>query len=71
MSNLGDLARLFAQIKRENSKLDIVYANAGGAKYAPFCNRVAEPIITVGLRFLLPALSQFLQEPQQNQPLLF
>src|SRR3979490_2340966 len=29
VSNLGDLDRLFAQIKREKSKLDIVFANAG------------------------------------------
>jgi NADP-dependent 3-hydroxy acid dehydrogenase YdfG len=28
VSNLGDLDRLFAQIKREKSKLDIVFANA-------------------------------------------
>jgi NAD(P)-dependent dehydrogenase (short-subunit alcohol dehydrogenase family) len=34
-SNLGDLDRLFTQIKREKGKLDIVFANAGGAKYAP------------------------------------
>jgi NAD(P)-dependent dehydrogenase (short-subunit alcohol dehydrogenase family) len=36
VSNLGDLDRLFAQIKREKGKLDIVFANAGAAKYAPF-----------------------------------
>jgi NAD(P)-dependent dehydrogenase (short-subunit alcohol dehydrogenase family) len=36
VSNLGDLDRLFAQIKREKGKLDIVFANAGTAKYAPF-----------------------------------
>src|SRR5207245_10396118 len=36
VSNLGDLDRLFAQIKREKSNLDIVFANAGVAKYAPF-----------------------------------
>jgi NAD(P)-dependent dehydrogenase (short-subunit alcohol dehydrogenase family) len=35
VSNLGDLDRLFAQIKREKSKLDIVFANAGGARFAP------------------------------------
>jgi NAD(P)-dependent dehydrogenase (short-subunit alcohol dehydrogenase family) len=35
VSNLGDLERLFAQIKREKGKLDIVFANAGVAKYAP------------------------------------
>ena len=36
VSNLGDLDRLFAQIKREKGKLDIVFANAGVANYAPF-----------------------------------
>ena len=36
VSNLGDLDRLFAQIKRQKGKLDIVFANAGVAKYAPF-----------------------------------
>jgi NAD(P)-dependent dehydrogenase (short-subunit alcohol dehydrogenase family) len=36
VSNLGDLDRLFAQIKREKGKLDIVFANAGVVKYAPF-----------------------------------
>src|SRR5438046_8565175 len=35
VSNLGDLDRLFAQIKREKGRLDIVFANAGVAKYAP------------------------------------
>jgi len=28
-SNLGDLGRLFAQIKQEERRLDIVFANAG------------------------------------------
>src|SRR5712692_2241563 len=36
VSNLGDLDRLFAQIKREKSRLDIVFANAGVATFAPF-----------------------------------
>jgi NAD(P)-dependent dehydrogenase (short-subunit alcohol dehydrogenase family) len=35
VSNLGDLDRLFAQIKREKAKLDIVFANAGVATHAP------------------------------------
>jgi NAD(P)-dependent dehydrogenase (short-subunit alcohol dehydrogenase family) len=35
VSNPGDLDRLFAQIRREKGKLDIVFANAGVAKYAP------------------------------------
>src|SRR6058998_3540375 len=36
VSNLGDLDRLFAQIKREKGKLHIVFANAGAATFAPF-----------------------------------
>ena len=36
MSKLGDLDRLFAQIKREKGRLDILFANAGVAKYAAF-----------------------------------
>jgi NAD(P)-dependent dehydrogenase (short-subunit alcohol dehydrogenase family) len=35
VSNLRDLDRLFAQIKRDKGTLDIVFANAGVAKYAP------------------------------------
>src|SRR2546430_8328598 len=35
VSNLGDLDRLFAQIEREKGRLDIVFTNAGGAKFAP------------------------------------
>jgi NAD(P)-dependent dehydrogenase (short-subunit alcohol dehydrogenase family) len=34
VSELADLDRLFAQIKRERGKLDIVFANAGFARYA-------------------------------------
>src|SRR5262245_9884364 len=34
VSNLADLDRLFARIKQEKSKLDIVFANAGTARYA-------------------------------------
>jgi NAD(P)-dependent dehydrogenase (short-subunit alcohol dehydrogenase family) len=43
VSNLGDLDRLFAQIKREKGKLDIVFANAGVAKYTPF-GEIAEEL---------------------------
>ena len=35
VSNPGDLDRLFAQIKREKGKLDVVFANAGVSKDAP------------------------------------
>jgi NAD(P)-dependent dehydrogenase (short-subunit alcohol dehydrogenase family) len=34
VSNLADLDRLFDQIKREKGKLDIVFVNAGVARYA-------------------------------------
>jgi NAD(P)-dependent dehydrogenase (short-subunit alcohol dehydrogenase family) len=36
VSNLSDLDRLFEQITREKGRLDIVFANAGIAKYAHF-----------------------------------
>src|SRR6266404_200182 len=35
VANLDDLDRLFAQIKREKGKLDIVFANAGATPLAP------------------------------------
>src|SRR5437660_7085377 len=34
-SNLADLDRLFAQVEREKGRLDVVFANAGVAQYAP------------------------------------
>jgi NAD(P)-dependent dehydrogenase (short-subunit alcohol dehydrogenase family) len=34
-SNLADLDRLFAQIKEEKGRLDVVFANAGGGSLAP------------------------------------
>ncbi len=41
-SNLGDLDRLFVQIKREKGKLDIVFANAGTAGFASLGNITEE-----------------------------
>ena len=41
-SNLGDLDRLFVQIKREKGKLDIVFANAGTAAFASLGNITEE-----------------------------
>ena len=35
VSNLADLDRLFAQIKQEKGRLDVVFANAGQAKFVP------------------------------------
>src|ERR1700730_11529140 len=34
-ANLADLDRLFAQIKQEKGRLDVVFANAGGGSLAP------------------------------------
>ncbi len=35
VSNLADLDRLFDQVKREKGRLDVLFANAGVAKFAP------------------------------------
>src|SRR5947208_524826 len=35
VANLDDRDRLFAQIKKEKGKIDVFFANAGIAKYAP------------------------------------
>ena len=42
-SNLADLDRLFAQIKEEKGRLDVVFANAGQAKFLPI-NEVTEEL---------------------------
>ena len=41
-SNLADLDRLFAQIKQEKGRLDIVFANAGQAKFVPLSDVTEE-----------------------------
>jgi NAD(P)-dependent dehydrogenase (short-subunit alcohol dehydrogenase family) len=56
VSNLVDLDRLFAQIKKEKGKLDIVFANAGVATYAPFGKITEEhfdSIFNINVRGLL------------------
>jgi len=56
VSNLNDLDRLFAQIKREKGKLDIVFANAGVAKYVPLgsiTEELYESIFDVNIKGLL------------------
>src|SRR3982074_2659533 len=63
VSNLGDLDRLFAQIKREKGKLDIVFANAGVAKYAPFgeiTEELYEQIFSINVKGLLFTLQKAL-----------
>ncbi len=56
VSNLGDLDRLFAQVKREKGTLDIVFANAGIAQYAPLGEITEEhydAIFTINVKGLL------------------
>jgi NAD(P)-dependent dehydrogenase (short-subunit alcohol dehydrogenase family) len=56
VSNLGDLDRLFEQIKREKGTLDIVFANAGVARYAPLgeiTEDFYDSIFTVNVKGLL------------------
>src|ERR1700751_5193922 len=42
VANLGDLDRLFAQIKREKGRLDVVFANAGTAQLVRLGNITEE-----------------------------
>ena len=56
VSNLGDLDRLFAHIKREQGRLNVVFANAGVAKYAPLgtiTEELYESIFNVNVKGLL------------------
>src|ERR1700704_5525544 len=56
VSNLGDLDRLFEQIKREKNKLDIVFANAGIAKYGPLggiTEQLYDSIFNINVKGLL------------------
>jgi len=63
VSNLADLERLFAQIKREKSRLDIVFANAGIAKYAPLgtiTEELYDSIFGINVKGLLFTVQQAL-----------
>jgi len=56
VSKPTDLDRLFAQIRREKGRLDIVFANAGVAKYAPLgtiTEALYDSIFDVNVRGLL------------------
>jgi NAD(P)-dependent dehydrogenase (short-subunit alcohol dehydrogenase family) len=56
VSNLGDLDRLFAQVKQEKGKLDIVFANAGVARYArvgKITEEVYDSIFNINVKGLL------------------
>ena len=56
VSNLADLDRLFDQIKQEKGRLDIVFANAGVAKYArlgAITEELYESIFNINVKGLL------------------
>ena len=56
VSNLADLDRLFGRIKSEKGRLDIVFANAGIAKFAPFgtiTEELYESIFDINVKGLL------------------
>lgn len=56
VSNLADLDRLFGQIKKEKGKLDVVFANAGVAKYAPLgeiTEEIYDSIFNINVKGLL------------------
>jgi NAD(P)-dependent dehydrogenase (short-subunit alcohol dehydrogenase family) len=64
VSKLQDLDRLFAQIKREKGRLDIVFANAGIWKYAPLGTVTEEhydSIFDVNVKGLLFTVQKALQ----------
>ena len=53
VSKLGDLDRLFAQIKREKGKLDVVFANAGVGNIATFgeiSEELLDSIFTINVK---------------------
>ena len=56
VSNAGDLDRLFAQIQREKERLDVLFANAGVARYAPLgkiTEEVYDSIFDINVKGLL------------------
>src|ERR1700722_1601874 len=56
VSNLGDLDRLFARIKEDKGRLDVLFANAGTAKLAPLgtiTEEFYESIFSVNVKGLL------------------
>src|SRR5438128_607647 len=52
-SNLGDLDRLFVQIKREKGKHDIVFANAGTAGFVSLTEEHFDSIFDLNVKGLL------------------
>jgi len=75
VSNPDDLDRLFAQIEREKGRLDVVFANAGVAKFAPLGTITEEfydSIFNVNVKGLLftvqKALPLLIHEPDETVP---
>jgi NAD(P)-dependent dehydrogenase (short-subunit alcohol dehydrogenase family) len=63
VSKLGDLDRLFARIRQEKGRLDILFANAGIAKYAPLGDITEdfyEEIFSINVKGLLFTLQKAL-----------
>jgi NAD(P)-dependent dehydrogenase (short-subunit alcohol dehydrogenase family) len=56
VSQFDDLDRLFAQVKSEKGRLDVVFANAGAARYAPLgsiTEEIYESIFATNVKGLL------------------
>jgi NAD(P)-dependent dehydrogenase (short-subunit alcohol dehydrogenase family) len=56
VSNLGDLDRIFAQIKQQKGKLDIVFANAGISKFdsiGKISEELYESVFNINVKGLL------------------
>src|SRR5712664_2326678 len=69
VSQIGDLERLFAQIKQEKGRLDIVFANAGTAKYAPLGEITEEffdSIFNVNVKGLLFTVQKTLPRSEEH-----
>ena len=74
VANLDDLDRLFARIKQEKGRLDILFANAGVARYAPLGEITPElydSIFNINVRGLLFSVQKALAlMPQRGSIIL-
>jgi NAD(P)-dependent dehydrogenase (short-subunit alcohol dehydrogenase family) len=74
VANLDDLDRLFARIKQEKGKLDILFANAGVARYSPLGEITPElydAIFNINVRGLLFSVQKALAlMPQRGSIIL-
>jgi NAD(P)-dependent dehydrogenase (short-subunit alcohol dehydrogenase family) len=73
VSQIADLEQLFAQIKQKKGRLDIVFANAGTAKYAPLGETTEEffdSIFDVNVKGLLFTLQKALPLPTDGASII-